>query len=356
MATSTTGKNRSILASLVAERPVTDTPKLAGEGTARVGDRLSALARVTSGDYSEKTFRLVDPARCRMWARHNRAYRLLSAESCADLLDSLRAQGEQEFPAVVRRVAGDPDIDWEVIAGARRHWSVSYLRTVEHRPIKFLIDERELTDEQAFRISDLENRARQDISDYERAVDYRDAVQAFYGGVAQRMAERLEVSKTWISRFLDLAKLPDEVVAAFGDVRALRENHARELKPLLAAADVRARVLAAASAMAERQASRRAAGEPLLEAPRVVAALKAAAAADEARPVIPSAAAATTIRNGAGAALFTVKPKAGGRAVIELVLNSAGSNSDFLAAFERELERLRPASLPVGNPQRSGDQ
>jgi ParB family chromosome partitioning protein len=342
MATSTTGKNRSILAGLVADRPVTETPKPAGEGTARVGDRLSALARVTSGDYAEKTFRLVDPDRCRMWARHNRAYALLTAESCGDLLDSLRAQGQQEFPAVVRRVSGDPDIDWEVIAGARRHWSVSYLRTVEHRPIKFLIDERELTDEQAFRISDLENRARQDISDYERAVDYRDAVAAFYGGVAQRMAERLEVSKTWISRFLDLAKLPEEVVAAFGDVRALRENHARELKPLLGDPAGRARVLAAAASMAERQASRRAAGEALLEPPKVVAALKAAASADGPRPVVP-AAPATTVRNAAGAALFTVKPKAGGRAVMELVLNSAASNSDFLAAFDRELGRLRPA-------------
>src|SRR5215470_14975760 len=102
MVTSTTGKNRSILAGLVADSPVapvTETPRPAapappaGEGIPCVGDRLSALARVTSGDYAEKTFRLVDPARCRMWARHNRAYDLLTADSCAELLDSLRAQG-----------------------------------------------------------------------------------------------------------------------------------------------------------------------------------------------------------------------------------------------------------------------
>src|ERR1700751_1432917 len=130
MAASTTGKNRSILAGLVADAPVTDTPRPApvpvstGEGIPRVGERLSALARVTSGDFAEKTFRLVDPARCRMWSRHNRAYALLTAASCADLLDSLRAQGEQEFPAVVREITGDPDHEWEVICGARRHWSV----------------------------------------------------------------------------------------------------------------------------------------------------------------------------------------------------------------------------------------
>jgi ParB family chromosome partitioning protein len=347
MVASTTGKNRSILAGLVADAPVTETPRPApvaapaGEGIPRVGERMSALARVTSGDYAEKTFRLVDPARCRMWSRHNRAYALLSPLSCADLLDSLRAQGEQEFPAVVRRVTGDPDHEWEVICGARRHWSVSYLRNVEHRAIKFLIDERELTDEQAFRISDLENRARQDISDYERAVDYRDAVQAFYGGVAQRMAERLEVSKTWLSRFLDMAKLPDEVVAAFGDVRGLRENHARELKPLLSDPAARPRVLAAAQELSKRQQTRLAAQEPLVEAPKVVAALKSAAKGEGAKPAAAPAA-ATTIRNAAGATLFTLKPKADGRAVLELALGAEASNADFLAAFERELKRLRP--------------
>ena len=338
---STTGKNKSILAGLMSEGPVIDTPKPAAEPIARVGDRLSALARVTSGDIAEKTFRLVDPARCRMWSRHNRAYSLLSVESCAELLDSLRAQGEQEFPAVVRRVTDDPDHDWEVICGARRHWSITYLRNVEHRPIKFLIDERELTDEQAFRISDLENRARQDISDYERAVDYREAVQSFYGGVAQRMAERLEVSKTWISRFLDMAKLPPEVVSAFGDVRSLREHHARELKPLLAVPESRARMVAAATALAARQATRLAAGEALVDAPKVVASLKTAATG-EGRAASPPAA-ATTVRNDAGAALFTLRPKAGGRVVLELVLGSAGSNQDFVSAFEAELARLRPS-------------
>jgi ParB family chromosome partitioning protein len=343
MATSTSGRNRSILANLVAESPVTDTPTPALDAPPRVNDRMSALARVTSGDYDEKTFRLVDPARCRMWSRHNRAYSLLSADSCADLLESLRAQGQQEFPAVVRRVTDDPDIDWEVICGARRHWSVGYLREVEHRDIKFLIDVRDLTDEQAFRISDLENRARQDISDYERALDYRDAVAMFYGGVAQRMAERLEVSKTWLSRILDLAKLPDEVVAAFGDLRALRENHARELKPVLAEAASRSRVLAAAKTLAERQAARRAVGDGLLEPAKVVAALKAAATA-EAGPALPTGASISTVRNDAGAALFTLKPKAGGRVVLELVLNAAAPNADFLAAFERELARLRPTS------------
>ena len=163
---STTGKNRSILAGLVGNPAVTDTPTDREATPAResapperLTTRLTGLARVTAGDVKEKTFRLVDPARCRMWVRHNRRYDLLNEAACVDLLESLRAQGVQEFPAIVRRVQDDEAYDYEVICGARRHWSVSHLRTVEHRDIKFLIEERELSDEAAFRLADVENRS-----------------------------------------------------------------------------------------------------------------------------------------------------------------------------------------------------
>jgi ParB family transcriptional regulator, chromosome partitioning protein len=138
-----------------------------------------------------------------------------------------------------------------------------------------------------------------------------------------------------------MAKLPSEVVEAFGDVRSLRENHARELKPLLADPVTRPRVLTAAKDLARRQGARRDAQEPLLDAPKVVAALKSAAKGEGPKPASPPLP-PTTVRNAAGATLFTVKPKADGRAVVELALGADASNADFLAAFDRELKRLRP--------------
>ncbi|WP_293679210.1 ParB/RepB/Spo0J family partition protein [uncultured Phenylobacterium sp.] len=337
---STTGKNRSILAGLVA--PVTETPTAArgAPTTERLSTRLTGLARVTSGDVKEKTLKLVDPSRCRMWERHNRRYDLLNETSCGDLLESLRSQGEQEFPAIVRRVEDDPAFDYEVICGARRHWSVSYLRTVEHREIRYLIEERELTDEQAFRLADVENRSRKDISDYERALDYRHAVETFYGGVAQRMAERLEVSKTWLSRFLDLAKLPTDIVDAFGDIRALRENHAREIKPLLADSGSRSKVMAEATRLAVEQAALASAGKALLEPSKVIAVLKVAAASPKAQAKPGKG--ATVISSDSGTALFTLARKGSKTIVLELALDAEASNADFAAAFQRELQRLRP--------------
>src|SRR3546814_19225205 len=77
------------------------------------------------------------------------------------------------MPAIVRRVRGEPDYDFEVICGARRHWSISWLRSHNYPDFRFLVDIRELSDEEAFRIADIENRAREDLSDLERARDYR---------------------------------------------------------------------------------------------------------------------------------------------------------------------------------------
>ncbi len=344
---STAGKNRKLIAGLVgAEAPVTVTPKIAvlevpsaPRPPERLNTRFSGLSRVTSGDVKEKTLQLVDPVRCRMWERHNRRYDLLSETACADLLESLRAQGEQEFPAIVRRVTDDPDIDYEVICGARRHWSVSFLRTVEHRAIKFLVEERELDDEAAFRLADAENRSRKDICDYERALDYRKAVESYYGGTARRMAERMEVPEAWLSRFLDLAKLPVQIVEAYSDIEQLKERHARAIKPLLNDPASRPKLMAEAKRLAAEQARRRQADEPLIEGAKVLESLKRAASGQGSTSA--PAPAPEVFSNAAGAKLFTLAPRGSKTAVIELSLRADASNGDFEAAFRQVLERLR---------------
>jgi ParB family chromosome partitioning protein len=206
----------------------------------------------------------VDPARCRIWRYHNRDYAALSEETCADLLESIKAQGRQEVPAIVRRVSDAPDHDWEVICGARRHWTISWLRAHSYPEIKFLVEPRELTDEEAFRLADLENRSRRDLSDYERATDYARAIDLFYDGSQQRMAERLEVTKSWLSRYLELAKLPATILAAFGTPHALGISHAATLAPLLKSPKSADALMEAAEALATEQRARHLDGSPFL--------------------------------------------------------------------------------------------
>lgn len=248
--------------------------------TGLLADRENRLSQLAAGNTVTRFQEQVDPARCRIWEGHNRDYAALTEETCADLIESFKAEGRQNFPAIVRRVEGDPAHDWEVICGARRHWTVSWMRAHERPDFKFLVEPRELTDEEAFRLADLENRSRRDLSDYERALDYARAIERYYGGSQQQMAERLEVSKSWLSRYLELARLPGEIVAAFASPHAIGISHAAILAPLLRVDVQRARVVAEAARIATERAELAGRSEPPLSPAGVMQRLTAAARAE----------------------------------------------------------------------------
>ncbi|MFT5797856.1 MAG: ParB family chromosome partitioning protein [Candidatus Azotimanducaceae bacterium] len=259
-----------------------DGPSTAPPAPSRDDDRAGArfLKRSTtlgdrlSGDLEEKTLHWVDPADCQMWQRHNRDYGLLTQDNCSDLIDGIKSQGRQEFPAIVRRIEGDKP--FEVICGARRHFAVSWLRGNNYPQFKYLIEVRDLTDEEAFRLADIENRDREDISDFERAIDYAHAIDLYYGGRQKAMADRLEVSAPWLSRYVQMAKLPSRIVQAFASIRDIKERHARDLKPMLADPKIAKSVLAAADKLAVKHLAARDGHGTFMDGADVMIALKKA--------------------------------------------------------------------------------
>jgi ParB family chromosome partitioning protein len=199
----------------------------------------------------------LDPKECRIWAFHNRRYDLLDENNCADLIEGFQESGRQELAGIVRRVNDDSGFEYEVIAGARRHWTCAQLGW------KYLAEIRDLTDEEAFILSDIENRSRKDISDYERAIDYRRALTDILSEKGQRegrskaamtqaeFAKRLGKSEAWLSQFLYLASLPVEIVAAFPQLTDIGLSHGRELKPLLDKPSSREKLIKEAQALAQ---------------------------------------------------------------------------------------------------------
>jgi ParB family transcriptional regulator, chromosome partitioning protein len=187
---------------------------------------LNLTKEIMSGTKVKTPRLLVEPSQCKLWEWHNRNYELLNEVRCKDLIDQFKASGKQEFPGIVRLIEGGGDIKYEIICGARRFWTSQYLGW------KYFVEIRDLTDEEAFRLSDIENRAREDISDYERALDYKNALQHYYQNQVQ-MASRLEVTPSWLSRYLDIAELPEEIVNAYKDITEIKVIHARKLKPYL---------------------------------------------------------------------------------------------------------------------------
>jgi ParB family chromosome partitioning protein len=187
---------------------------------------LNLTREIMSGSKVKTPRLLVEPSQCKIWEKHNRDFSLLNETKCKDLIDQFKVTGKQEFPGIVRLVEGEGDIKYEIICGARRFWTSQYLGW------KYFIEIRDLSDEEAFRLSDIENRAREDISDYERALDYKNALGHYYQNQVQ-MANRLEVTTSWLSRYLDIADLPEEIVGAYRDITDIKAIHARKLKPYL---------------------------------------------------------------------------------------------------------------------------
>lgn len=332
------GKNSSFAADLAGAIDTPPEPSARGTrlGMGVLAGRSNRLADLASGSIVNRTVELVDPARCRMWPGHNRDYEALSEARCGDLIESLKAQGKQEVPALVRRLQNDPSYDFEVISGARRHWSVSWLRSHNYPEFRFLVEIRDLTDEEAFRLSDLENRARQDISDFERARDYLRALATYYGGKQLAMAERLKVSPSWLSRYLDLSRLPEAVTAAFASPHDLGIKHVTLLKPLLKPEEKRLRVEAEALRIAE---SRRAGQGAPISAPDVIRALTAAADAPKKSGSSRKSGSASVVESGAGNPILRIERQTRKAVTLTLLPRHGASRAEAEDALRALLEQ-----------------
>lgn len=332
-------KNRSFAAGLMGSlddaAPQPEAPTRMPVGI--LANRENRMAELASGAVVGRAIEQVDPARCRLWAEHNRDYAALDETRCADLIESFKAQGRQEVPAIVRRVRGDPNIDFEVICGARRHWTVSWLRAHNYTDFRFLVEVRELTDEEAFRISDLENRAREDLSDIERARDYLKALERHYGGRQKDMAGRLNVSEAWLSRYLDLARLPADLVAAFSDPHDLKIKHVTQLKPLLKPDDRARRVLAEAGVIAKLK------GEGSPAKPQDVIRRLVIAADPPKKSGSPKrSGSADAVVSASGAPVLRINGKKGREVSLTLLLAGGASRSDAETALGSVLDTYWP--------------
>jgi ParB family chromosome partitioning protein len=250
-------------------------------------DRESALARVASGEVRQVTQLLLDPARVRVWPGNARGYKYLTEETCRDLIDSIIAEGGQKVPALVRRIEGDPAHDYEVIAGTRRHWSISWLRTHSYPEMQFVAQVAQLDDEAAFRFADLENRARLDVSDLERARNYAQALKAHYGNHLSRMAQRLKLSKGWLSKMLKVANIPDNILSAFASPSEVQLKPAYALAQALDDKEKVNAIRREAARLTKEQRTRREADRPGVPATDVLKALLAASETEDGRPALP---------------------------------------------------------------------
>lgn len=309
--------------------------------------RESALARIAAGEVRQITQLLLDPARVRIWSGNARHQASLSETVCRDLIDSILAEGGQKVPVVVRRVVDDPAHDYELIAGTRRHWSISWLRANSYPDMQLLAQVQSIDDESAFRLADLENRARKDVSDFERARNYRDALKSYYGDRQNRMAERLNLSKGWLSKMISVADMPDWAASAFSSladiqlktcyplarkIRALSDEDIPGLK----------RMQKEAARLAREQAERGEQGlEPISAGDVSTALLKAAQTPG---PVQESLFTGDSVHGRLAVSVLSANRNG---ATIRIHAGSGASEAEIVGLVERALVQLREQGKPI---------
>ena len=323
--------NRGFAASLV-DQVTNDVDDETSPAEAVLASRSSSLSRLATGKVVTDRTEYVDPARCRPWRLHNRELEKLNEDNCADLIEAFKSAGKQRIPAIVRRVRDDPSHDYEIIAGVRRWWTVQYLREHHHPEFDYLVTIQNMTDEESFRVADLENRARRDISPMERALDYLRAIDEFYDGSQDTMAERLNVSKSWMSRVLDVGRLPAEIVAAFADSHEITVRMARDIAPLARVADARVRMVKEASRI---QDERQAGGE--IEAAAVVKRLVASAQRKSSAKKTDAQAGEIKTASGKPMIKYTRAGRGGGL-TIRLLPRSGATKGEIVKAVEQLLD------------------
>ena len=152
------------------------------------------------------------------------------------------------------------------------------------------------------------------------------------------MVERLEVSKSWLSRYLELAKMPPDVLAAFGSAHAIGISHGALLGPLLRVPVKRERLIVEARALAAEQAELAGQGGELMAAAAVARRLARAAEVSEPKRSKPR----EHVVRGADGGVMARGQRGARGGVLSITIPGPGRHkrSEVLAAVAEILDRI----------------
>lgn len=266
---------RSLIGEALAAAPAESAPAPKQTGASEpqatfTSKRLDAFGEA-SRMVKRPTIRL-KPAECTIWPGNARDYALLTEVRLRSLIDSIQAENGNRIPVVVRRTP-KANLAYELVIGTRRHWAISWLNANHYPDIELVAIIEDIDDEAAFRLADIENREREDISDLERGLNYKAAVDAYYEGVQSRMADRVKLSKSTLARYIGLTEIPQTIVGAFASPMDLQVRHGDKLLPLLRNPVTRSKMEEAAKQIAAEQSFRQSGDEEPISGSEVVARL-----------------------------------------------------------------------------------
>lgn len=150
----------------------------------------------------------------------NQPRKVFSKDSLRELADSLLEHGMLQ-PIIVRQVVGG----FQIVAGERR-WLASQQAGLTNIPCRVI----DVIDKTAYEYAFEENLKRQDLSDIEKAMSFREYLDMFNTTVDE-LARQLSMSRSSVSNTLRLLDLPVPVKNALQDGK-ISAGHARAMLTL----------------------------------------------------------------------------------------------------------------------------
>jgi ParB family chromosome partitioning protein len=155
----------------------------------------------------------------------NRHILSFSGPEFADLKAEIASAGRNVQAIKVRPVkGGEGGQEYEIAFGHRRHRACLELGL----PVATIVED--LTDAELFAEMERENRERQNLSPWEQGVMYKRALEEKLYPSLRKMAAALGAQAGNVSTAVQLASLPEEVVAAFASPLVLQYRWAAPLK------------------------------------------------------------------------------------------------------------------------------
>ncbi len=130
-----------------------------------------------------------------------------------ELVASIKQKGVIQ-PIVVRSIQ-EPDYDFEIIAGERRHRAMSIVSVEDQTRCTIPAIIRECNDEEAFEICFIENLQRQDLSEPEEARAFAEYVDRKGQDSLVSLAEKLGVSPRYVRKRVEIMRLPKPLIWAW---------------------------------------------------------------------------------------------------------------------------------------------
>jgi ParB family chromosome partitioning protein len=166
--------------------------------------------------------KLIKPSK---WANRNEA--AFATKEFEALKSEIEAAGGNIQPIKVRPIAKTDPQEYEIVFGHRRHRACLEIGLQAYAIIE------ELSEADLFTQMDRENRQRADLSAYEQGVMYSKALNDGLFTSMRKMADVLGVNQSNISRAINLARLPAQMLAAFPSLLDLQFRWSTQLTEAL---------------------------------------------------------------------------------------------------------------------------